>query len=113
MLIRRVRDLLAEEYDIQAGERAPSAENVDRAARLLADAFSQLAGPFPRGFASTTGVGDVRIYWRVGQKSLHLILPPDVNASPALYLRAGDEESYLSHVSAQLLADSLMRFNSA
>jgi len=113
VLVGRVRDLLSDDYDVEIGEQAPSAENIDRAMTLLSDAFQVMRSPFPRAFASTTGRGDIRIYWRSGELDLHLIIPADVGEAPSLYLHDGGSESFDRDVSSAQLADRLSRFSRA
>lgn len=113
VLVERVCDLEFDDYDEKIGERKPSSENIERAIRLLHRAHQVMEAGFPPGFASTTGQGDIRIYWRSDQQDVHLILPADVREAPSLYLRDGDAESYDAGISPVQLASKLSLFSRA
>jgi hypothetical protein len=110
ILASRVHELLTDEYDLGVGEHAPSAGCINRVNSLLYDAFERLKVPLPLGFASTTGYGDVRLYWRSESRSLHLVFPPNDAERFRLYYRDGQKEVCEKQVSPATLADYLGRF---
>lgn len=113
LLVERIYALLAEEYDPDVGEVPPSAENVDRANMLLRDAFRRVQGGFPRGFASSSGRGDIGIYWRAPGRDLHVTVPAALDQPPRAYMNVAGEEFFDERLTPALLAQRLSQFNRA
>jgi hypothetical protein len=113
LLVERIYALLAEEYDPDVGEVAPSAEKVGRANRLLYDAFRSVQGGFPRGFASSSGRGDIGIYWRAPGRDLHVTIPASPDQTPRAYMNLAGQGFFDERLTPALLAQRLSQFNRA
>lgn len=86
-----IYELSSDDYDSEAGESPPGDDNLLRAVNFLSSAFGVSQSSFPPGYASTTGMGDIRVYWRGNERDLQVIIPADVKVLPSLYRRENGE----------------------
>lgn len=103
--LRRIVELKDEKYDTEDGEVAPTPETFVSAEDMLSHASEFMLARFPVGYASTTGRGDIRVYWENGVRRVHLMVENGTRVS--LYHREGEHSELATNASADDLAERL------